>query len=160
MMPGNGFSLIEILIGVLILAIAVIPIFSISTTTTRSAHLVGRHLAAAQIAQSILEYFVGKPYREALQEARDLQDRTIPVPEDLIFQNILQGANPSENQRIMAQFRHTFNLMEYSVEVSEEDEPKHGPVARFRVILSYRLVEEQSATQQTIACALKFPEDV
>ena len=156
----NGFSVLEILIGVLILGLAIIPIFGISTTSTRSAFLVGRHMMATQIAQSLLEWFMARTFKDAVKEAQVLAGQTVPVTEDLVFQHILHSSTPENRDRIMGEFRRTFRQMQYVIEHEERDEPLHGRILLLKVNLYYRLAEEQSVLRRFTISTLKFPEDV
>jgi len=156
----TGFSVLEILIGVLILGLAIIPIFGISSSSTRSAFLVGRHMMATQIAQSLLEWFIAQSYQDARQEAQTLAGQVIPVTEDLVFRHILQAATPESRDQALGEFRRTFRQMQYTVEHEERDEPQQGKVLLLKVTLYYRLAEDQSNTRRFMISTLKFPEDV
>ncbi len=155
-----GFSVLEILIGVLILGLAIIPIFGISTSSTRSAFLVGRHMMATQIAQSLLEWFMAQTYKDALKEAQTLHGQVVPVTDDLVFRHILQASTPENRDQAMGEFRRTFRQMQYQIEHEERDEPLHGRILLLKVTLFYRLAEDQSPTRQFRISTLKFPEDV
>lgn len=156
---GSGFSVLEILIGVLILGLAIIPIFGISSSTTRSAFLVGRHMMATQVAQSLLEWFMSRTYKDALNEALHLRGQTISVTEDLVFRHILHSAAPERRDQAMNEFRRTFRQMQYTIEHEERTEPRHGRVLLLRVTLFYRLAEDHTQVKRFAISSLKFPED-
>lgn len=156
----RAFSILEILVGVLILALAIIPIFGISLSTTRSAFLVGRHMVATQIGQSLLEYFTGQPYREAVSEALELKGGFFPVADDLVFRSIVEKAGAGQAEKTMQEFRHSFRSMEYAIDLDERETPGHGRGALFQVTIRYRLAEESTRLRSFTLSGIKFPEDI
>ena len=150
----------EIVVGVVILAFAALPIFWISSSTTRSAALTGRHLMASQIGQSLLEWFIAQPYKDAVKQAKDLGKTYYPVNEDLIFQRVAASICPNDLEKAMSEFHRVFRSMEYEIDVDEREEPKHGKIAVFQISILYRLVEDTSSQRNFTLSALKFPEDI
>ena len=155
-----GFSILEILVAVVILAVAIIPIFGISLSTTRSAFLVGRHMVASQIGQSLLEYFTGQPYKDAVAEASELKGSFFPVADDLIFRKIVEKGSAEHSEKTLHEFHNSFHSMDYAVDVEERETPGHGPGALFKITIRYRLAEDSSKLRSIILGGIRFPEDV
>lgn len=55
----SGLTLIEVMIGVMILTFGMLPLLNLSSTTTRTAYAGTRHLLAGQIAASVLDRLSG-----------------------------------------------------------------------------------------------------
>lgn len=51
----SGLTLIEVMIGAMILTFGMLPLLNLSSTTTRTAYAGTRHLLAGQIAASVLD---------------------------------------------------------------------------------------------------------
>lgn len=64
MFKKQAFSLVELLIGILIFSLAVLPLVWVGQKQTSSAFSAGKHMMAGQIAASFMDNMLKRPFEE------------------------------------------------------------------------------------------------
>jgi len=108
----RGISLIEVLLGVVIFALAMLPLLALSQSSTKDTYSMSKHLIASQVATSIIERIISMPFSEVSNPAtfRDVKDLPIvpensnenDIPSKLIshknLEEMLKGMDPNPSQ--------------------------------------------------------------
>ncbi len=110
----NGFTLIEVLIGLIILAIGVLAIAGMQITSIRGTYFSNNLSQASVIAQDRLEFLKGLPLADASLNTGDYDDlpnvRTCTLPQPTI--GYRAERNPSPNYVTIT---YTISWMEKSI---------------------------------------------
>lgn len=131
-----GLSMIELLVGVTIFGLAMMPIMWLGTSQTRGAYSVGKHMMASQVAASFIDSLLGLPYKKCREKIETLkgQGRT-GVLENQDLQATLQGVT---DPGIHADMETSFRFFQYEFNY-EEDEPAR--ILRLNIEVFYRINE-------------------
>jgi prepilin-type N-terminal cleavage/methylation domain-containing protein len=148
----RGLSMIELLVGVTIFGLAMMPIMWMGSTQTRGAYSIGKHMMASQIAASFIDNLLRLPYKECLEKVTELQGQgRSGVLDNEDLQATLQVVN---DDGIQSDMETSFRFFEYEFEF-EEDEP--DKILRLNIEVFYRVVEGDANTLASVRLsALKF----
>lgn len=154
--------MLELLLGIMIFSLAMLPMLSLSTSSTRGAFSVSKHMMAAQIAQSLLDRFLGLTYDECLKAVADAGKGKNPVGDDLKLQQVLQDTTLDANrQNMLADFERAFAGFTWSVGSVEGDGADKGQVVLVRVEVNYPSGMDANSEPMPVAVSgLKFREDL
>ena len=149
-----GMSMIELLVGVTLFGLAMLPLMWMGTTQTRGAYSVGKHMMAGQIAASFLDSLLGLPYKECLEKIKKLAGKgKLKVLDDEDLQKTLQSVADDGVQKDMET---SFRYFRYQFGYSE-DEPAR--ILRLDLEVFYRVEESDQKTEQSVQLSvLKFGE--
>ncbi len=150
----SGMSMIELLVGVTIFGLAMLPLMWMGTTQTRGAYSVGKHMMAGQIAASFLDSLLGYHYKECLERVKKLAGRgKVRVLDDEDLQKTLQAVADAGVQKDMeTSFRNFRCQFGYS-------EDSGARILRLDLEVYYRVDESDQKTEQSVKLSvLKFGE--
>ncbi|GAB4266949.1 MAG: hypothetical protein Kow0029_01060 [Candidatus Rifleibacteriota bacterium] len=141
----NGLSMIELLIGVIIFGLAMVPLMWLGTTQTRGAYSVGKHMMAGQVAASFLDSLLGLPFEECLKEVKRLKSRgKMRVLDDENLRKTLQAvSDPSVEKDMEVSFRNFKYKFDYSF---DED----NMILRLDIEVFYRVDESTEKSEQSL----------
>ncbi len=128
--------MIELLVGVTIFGLAMMPIMWLGTSQTRGAYSVGKHMMASQIAASFVDSLLGLPYKECREKVETLkgQGRT-GVLENQDLQATLRGVTDTG---IHDDMETSFRFFQYEFNYEEDETAR---ILRLNVEVFYRIVE-------------------
>lgn len=148
----RGLSMIELLVGVTIFALAMMPLMWMGTSQTRGAYSIGKHVMASQIAASFIDSLLKLPYKECLEKVQELQSQgRTAVLENQDLQATLQVVNdPGVQSDMETSFR--FFQYEFSYDENEKD-----LILRLNIEIFYRVDEGDEKSLASVRLpALKF----
>ncbi|EKD83960.1 MAG: hypothetical protein ACD_39C00336G0002 [uncultured bacterium] len=148
----RGLSMIELLVGITIFGLAMVPLLWLGTSTTRGAYSIGKHMMASQIAASFLDSLLGLPYKECREKIESLkgQGRT-GVLENEDLQSTLQVVNDAG---IQSDMETSFRFFQYEFGF---DEDKDDRILRLNVEIFYRVDEGDDRVLASVRLSvLKF----
>lgn len=88
---NKGFSLLEVLVTIMIIAIVSVPIIRSFVVTANVNHKARRLQNATDVAQNISEYFAARPMGELLADFGASPDCQSPAKDMYVFKNIKDG---------------------------------------------------------------------
>ncbi len=147
-------SMIELLIGVTIFGLAMLPLMWMGTTQTRGAYSVGKHMMAGQIAASFLDSLLGLSYKECLEKVKKLTGKgkmRVLDDEDLkkTLQSVTEDGVKNDMETSFRNFRYQFSYT--------QDEPAR--ILRLDLEVFYRVEESDQKSEQSVKLSvLKFGE--
>lgn len=147
-------SMIELLVGVTIFGLAMLPLMWMGTTQTRGAYSVGKHMMAGQIAASFLDSLLGLPYKECLEKIKKLSGRgKMKVLDDEDLKKTLNSLQEDGIKKDMeTSFRHFRYQFGYSQDVPAR-------ILRLDLEVFYRVDESDEKSEQSVKLSvLKFGE--
>jgi len=150
----KGMSMIELLVGVTIFGLAMLPLMWMGTTQTRGAYSVGKHMMAGQIAASFLDSLLGLPYKECLEKIKKLSGRgKMKVLDDEDLKKTLNSLQEDGIKKDMeTSFRHFRYQFGYSQDVPAR-------ILRLDLEVFYRVDESDEKSEQSVKLSvLKFGE--
>ncbi len=178
----RGFSLLEFLLALLIFAFAIVPLFVGSMSGSRTAQSTGKHLMAAQVAQDLLEYLRGMPYRDCIAEAGQLAalgrqmiddqlGERLWVINDDVFNGMVDDADRADGggtttARTREEFMLGYRQIAYTVRVEEVRDTGSaagtGRMALLEVTVSYPVddTNPDHNRQEFKVAGVKYREDL
>lgn len=147
-----GFSMIELLVGVTIFGLAMVPLMWMSSRNTSHTYSVGKHMMAGQIAASMLDRLIALPYRDCCKKAKTLASKNkVKVMDDEEFKGILKLV---KNNKIEKDMKRSFKNFKYKVQLNEDKKTK---TARIDVTVYYRVSEGSEKSEQSVQLsAIKY----
>lgn len=150
----RGMSMIELLVGITIFGLAMLPLMWMGTTQTRGAYSVGKHMMAGQIAASFLDSLLGLSYKDCLEKVKKVTGKgkqRVLDNEDLIktVQAIADDGVKKDMETSFRYFRYQFGYT--------QDEPAR--ILRLNLEVFYRVDESDQKSEQSVQLSvLKFGE--
>ena len=150
----HGMSMIELLVGVTLFGLAMLPLMWMGTTQTRGAYSVGKHMMAGQIAASFLDSLLGLSYKECLEKIKKLSGRgKMKVLDD---EDLKKTLNSLQEDGIKKDMETSFRYFRYQFGYSQ-DEPAR--ILRLDLEVFYRVDESDEKSEQSVKLSvLKFGE--
>ena len=159
----NAFSMIEVLVGICIFALAILPLVWLSSNQTKGAYSAGKHMMAGQLAASFMDNLLKRPYEELISlkdkfsEENRFYDVTSNPPVDSLFNltNMIESIKSSGDnemrsaeENIKASFKH----FKYSIyfNVDDSDSKSSEKIIKIKVEVSYRVVEGDEKVRQSV----------
>ena len=168
----KAFTMIEVLMGICIFSLAILPIVWLNSRQTKSAFSAGKHMMAGQLAASYMDNLLKRPYKE-------LAEKVTVTNTTLITGDVLQAAdgtyenmfdlqetlgsinsnNPDDEVRsVEDNMKNAFKNFKYKIELTKK-ESSTEKVIRIDVEVLY-LVEEgdrnRKSEQSVKLTALKY----
>ena len=167
----SGLSLLELLLGVIIFSLAMLPLFSMTQSTTQGAYSIRKHLVASQICVAILDRLLSMPFDEAQKFAQDNDDKEFSLEKDgeSFLRNaevkaVVSGLPAAKAGEIpfVDGLEKALLTMKYKVKMTVPAAEKEKDVMiLLTVAVSWNVVENEEKSRQTIVReALRFKEDV
>jgi len=148
----RGLSMIELLVGVTIFALSMMPLLWLGSTQTRGAYSIGKHMMASQIAASFIDNLLKLPYKECLEKVQSLQAQgRTGVLENEDLQATLQVVN---DQGIQSDMETSFRYFQYEFAYDENEKDR---ILRLNVEVFYRVDEGDDRVLASVRLSvLKF----
>ena len=144
----RGMSLFEIMLSVFILGIALTPLLTLTFSTSKQIVSVGRHQVAAQIARSVLDRLLAKPYRQAFTEAQALMSSgEVAVADDPEWNALVTGETVDLNAR-----NRLFRGMRWQVRIEQPANPEE----RERMFVLEAIVSWPADTSGAVRHSCRF----
>lgn len=142
---NSGLSMIELLIGVTIFGLAMLPLMWLGTTQTRGAYSIGKHMMAGQIAASFLDRIHALPYTKCLEAAEELTRRgRLKVLDNEDLQKTLEAVNDEGIQKDMeTSFRYFFYRFNHK-------EDADARILLLNLEVFYRVEEGSAGSEQSV----------
>lgn len=141
----QGMSMIELLVGVIIFGLAMVPLMWMGTTQTRGAYSVGKHMMAGQIAASFLDSLLGLPYEECLRKVQKLaRQGKMKVLDNEELKETLQAVS---DQSIENDMQTSFRNFKYQFDFSQDEELL---ILRLNIEVFYRVDEGSEKSEQSL----------
>lgn len=148
----KGMSMLELLIGVTIFGLAMLPLMWLGTSQTRGAYSIGKHMMAGQIAASFIDSVLSLPYEDCLEKVKKLSARNkLRVLDDEDLQKTLQAVGDAA---IQSDMETSFRNFKYQFKYSENDDDR---IIRLDLEVFYRVDEGDPKSEQSVRLSvLKF----
>lgn len=164
-------SLLELLLGVIIFSLAMLPLFSMTQSTTQGAYSIRKHLVASQICVAILDRLLSMPFDEAQKFAQDNNEKEFSLEKDgedflrnAKVKEVVNGLPAAAAGEIPFQdgLEKALQTMKYSIKMTVPTDAKEKEIMfLLSVSVSWNHVESSEKSRQTIMReALRFKEDV
>ncbi len=141
----KGLSMIELLVGITIFGLAMVPLLMMGTSTTTGAYSVGKHMMAGQVAASFLDKLLGLSYDKCLEKAQELSKRgKTKVLKDDDLKEVLTSIT---DKSVHDDMERAFKYFLYEVSFSNDDSEK---ILRLDVEVFYRVIEGEPKTEQSL----------
>ncbi|MDD3145854.1 MAG: prepilin-type N-terminal cleavage/methylation domain-containing protein [Candidatus Riflebacteria bacterium] len=150
----QGMSMIELLVGVTLFGLAMLPLMWMGTTQTRGAYSVGKHMMAGQIAASFLDSLLGLPYKECLEKIQKYSGQgKVPVLDNADLQETLQSV---ADDAVKKDMETSFRYFRYQFGYSQDEDAR---ILRLDLEVFYRVDESDQKSEQSVQLSvLKFGE--
>lgn len=137
--------MIELLIGVTIFGLAMLPLMWLGSTQTRGAYSIGKHMMAGQIAASFIDSLLSLPYKGCHERVKELSARgKIKVLDDEDLQKTLQAVGDESIQNDMeTSFRHFRYQFGFSIDETAK-------ILRLDLEVFYRVDEGDPKSEQSV----------
>ena len=162
----QAFSLVEIMVGVCIFALAILPLVWMSSKQTTGAYHVGKHMMAGQLAASYMDNILNRDYKEIKEIQEKINGNAsgyVLDPSDDIkgFINLKEMAEHLENEKANENIKSSFKNFKYDISL-EKYETKEEKAIKVTVEVSYLVNETNKKTndsrQSLVIHAYKFGE--
>lgn len=141
----KGMSMLELLIGVTIFGLAMLPLMWLGTSQTRGTYSIGKHMVAGQIAASFIDSVLSLPFEDCLEKVKKLSDRgKLRVLDDEDLQKTLQAVGDAAIQSDMeTSFRNFKYLFSYTYD-------QNARIIRLDLEVFYRVEEGSPKSEQSV----------
>jgi hypothetical protein len=155
----HGFSVLELLLGVVIFSFAMIPMLSLSMSSTRGAFSITKHMMGTQIAQSLLDRYMAMPFDQARTTlTTGVKGEVVKDPE--LLKILEMPAIASAKSKIHDDFLRAFKGFVYEAGISDGTGPDAGQAYLVRVKVAWALDEAPSRMdQQMTVAAIRYRDD-
>lgn len=150
----HGFSMVELLLGITILSLGILPLFFLGTTSTQQAYDIGRHVLASEVGRAILDRFRSLSFQDCMSTWPYYIEEN-HVLDDPMFEELL--AIPG-SEKMIADCRKNLENFTYSV-AATYDVPDFPRVMRLYVRIKFpRTRQHDSPITEVVMDTLKFRE--
>lgn len=153
-MKRHGWSMLELLVGIVIFSFAMLPLLSLGISTSRGAYSVGKHMMAGQIASTLMDRLLGLSYEDCQKEIKGKASGSVmddPLLVDVLKQPALSGSAAVKND-----LDRSFKFFKYELSSSKEEDAR---VFEITVKVSWRVDEgKEESRQYMVLRSLKFKE--
>lgn len=145
--------MVELLLGIGIFGLAILPLIWLSSNQTKGAYSVGKHMMAGQIATSFLDEKLKLPFDECYKEMKSLKGKKAKVLDNEQLMTMVQGL---ESETATNDMETSFRNFYYTFTYDDSDAASEK-ILRVNIEVFYRVVENDSKTEQSVKLsALKF----
>lgn len=138
--------MIELLIGIVIFSLAMLPLLSLAMSSSRGAYSVGKHMMAGQIAQSLVDRFVNLPFDESqIKVSETSKLGKINLLEDDDLKSALTTIG---NEAISWDLNRQFKNFTYEVIMREPSGEDKGKMFLVAVKVGWRVDEGKESSRQ------------
>ncbi len=156
----DGFSMLELLLGVVIFSFAMLPMLSLSMSSSRGAFSVGKHMMATQIAQSLLDRYLAMKFDEAHNLLKGGPVRQEVVKDPALLEILELPAIATAKTGIHDDFLRAFRNFKYEVLMTDGSGADAGQAFLVRVKVEWLVEEGTTKTQQFMSVAgIKYRDD-
>lgn len=149
----KAMSMLELIVGICIFGLAMLPLIWLSTNQTKGAYSVGKHMMAGQLATSFLDELLILPFEDCVKEAKKLNGKKQKVLTNQHLTDMITNMeNDSATNDMEASFRNFYYT--FTCDASKADSDK---ILRLNIEVFYRVVEGDAKTEQSVTLSvLKF----
>ncbi len=166
MFNKKAFSMIELMVGVCIFALAILPIVWLGSRQTSNAFSAGKHMMAGQLASSYMDDIIRRPYKdiEALSlpisgNVLDSPKHNLKNPFDILTLRDSLADNTSEDGIHSPKENMDASFRRFRYEINKFTENKDKKIIGIEVTVYYRVKENDENTEQSVKLyALKHGE--
>lgn len=141
----KAFSMVELLLGIGIFGLAILPLIWVSQSQTRGAYSVGKHMMAGQLASSFLDQKLKMSYSECLEDMKNWGNSKSVIDDEEL--QLLKMVENLDSESAENDFRTSFRNFSY-IFYGEKDEAKK--IIRIDVEVHYRVSENDPRTDQFV----------
>lgn len=162
-----GLTLLELLLGVIIFSLAMLPLLSLTQSSTEGAYSISKHLIAGQICSNILDRILTMPFEKGLSECETiagkefdlltkpnliLDDKTGPLISGLAAPDAKTPSFANSLNKNLETFKYSVGIEKSQVSAEENEE--------FLVIVVVKWMEDPKTERTLSRRAIKFKEDI
>ena len=166
----HAFSMIELMVGVCIFALAILPLIWLSSKQTSGAFHVGKHMMAGQLAASYMDNIIHRDYKEILEIKDSIRGEIkgkVLEPPDTIkhFMDLKSLAESLDNEKANENIQSSFKFFRFKITITENADEM---AIRVKVDVSYlvneskkndSITDDKKATRQFLSIqAIKYGE--
>ena len=133
--------MLELTVGITIFALAMLPLIWLSTSQTKGAYSVGKHMMAGQIATSFLDKMLKLPFDKCYEEVKSNTGRKKVLRNPEIEQMIQDMNDESITNDMEASFRNFEYKFEYDDSCIDEK------ILRVNIEVFYRVVKTEQSVK-------------
>lgn len=156
----KAFSMIELMVGVCIFALAILPLVWMSSKQTTGAYHVGKHMMAGQLAASYMDNILSRDYDYLVTEVLK-NKKSVEISGDVLnpsnslkgFMNLKEMAESLENDKANENIQASFKKFKYSISLEHNS---NEAAIRVGVDVSYLVVESNSSSAEKTRQHLKI----
>lgn len=149
-----GFSMVELLLGITILSLGILPLFFLGSTSTQQAYDIGRHVLASEVGRAILDRFRSLPFQDCMSTWPYYTGEN-HVLDDPMFEELLEIPG---SEKLIADSRKNLENFTYSVKATY-DVPDFPRVMRLYISIRFpRTRNPDSPITEVVMDTLKFRE--
>lgn len=149
----KAFSMVELLLGIGIFGLAILPLIWLGHNQTKGAYSVGKHMMAGQIATSFLDEKLKLSFEDCLKEMKSLKGKKEKILDNEHLMEMVQGLDSETATNDMeTSFRNFYYSFTYDYSDASSEK-----ILRVNIEVFYRVVENDKKTEQSVKLsALKF----
>lgn len=141
----KAMSMIELLIGVTIFGLAMLPLMWLGTSQTRGTYSIGKHMMAGQIAASFIDSVASLPFEDCLEKLKKLSARgKLRVLDDEDLQKTLQAVGDAA---IQSDMETSFRNFKYTFTYTHD---QNARIIRLDLEVFYRVEEGSPKSEQSV----------
>ena len=139
----RAFSMIELMVGICIFALAILPLVWLSSKQTTGAYHVGKHMMAGQLAASYMDNILNRDYKDIQEILNKIKGETsgyvLENNNDIDnFMNLQEIAESLQNDKANENIQSSFKNFQYKIKLAENTSEK---AIRVSVEVSYLVSE-------------------
>ena len=128
----KAFSMVEVMVGIVVFALAILPLVWLSSKQTKEAFHVGKHMMAGQLAATFMDNILHRDYddvakianKKAYYEGDVLESSTDSEITD--FFNLFEMIEGLENEKANENIRASFRNFKYKITLSENKKDSYN----------------------------------
>ena len=121
----QAFSMIELMVGICIFALAILPLVWMSSKQTTGAYHVGKHMMAGQLAASYMDNILSRDYEYIVENILNKKNE-ITIEGDVLkssnsiknFMNLREIADSLENEKASDNIQASFKNFKYKITIT------------------------------------------
>lgn len=149
----KAFSMIELLMGICIFGLAILPIIWLSTSQTKTAYSVGKHMMAGQLATTFLDEKLKLPFEDCRNEVKAVSGKFFKV---LDSENLREMISDLDSETAINDIEVSFKYFRYRFTHDDSQAESHK-IFRVNIEVFYHVSEGDPRSEQSLKLsALKF----
>ncbi len=124
----KAFSMVEVMVGIVIFALAILPLVWLSSRQTKEAFHVGKHMMAGQLAATYMDNLLNRDYDDVAKIAKKgsykgdvLESPSTTNSKIKGFYNLSEMIEGLENEKANENIKISFRNFKYEIKMEEKD---------------------------------------